>query len=148
MIDRNLKEENEKLKAEIDFLKKSQSLAKKLEELTTKEKVKVVNELRTKYELKVLLEMAEIPIFVYYYQLNSIKNKVNKYEEVEKEIEYLYLEKHKKRIGYQRIYIELKNQGRKIGKKKLKMNHKEKIKGMIIHQIKECNIKIQDIQIY
>ena len=59
MIDQKLKEENERLKAEIDFLKKSQSLAKKLEELTTKEKEKVVNELRTKYELKVLLEMAK-----------------------------------------------------------------------------------------
>ena len=62
MINHKLKEENERLKAEIDFLKKSQSLAKKLEELTTKEKVKVVNELRTKYELKVLLEMAKIPL--------------------------------------------------------------------------------------
>ncbi len=77
MIDKKLIEENERLKAEIDFLKKSQSLAKKLEELTTKEKVKVVNELRIKYELKVLLEMADIPLSVYYYQLNAIKNKVN-----------------------------------------------------------------------
>ena len=119
MIDKKLMEENERLKAEIDFLKKSQSLAKKLEELTTKEKVKVVNELRIKYELKVLLEMADIPLSVYYYQLNAIKNKVNKYEEIEKEIDYLYLEKHKKRIGYQRIYIELKNQGVKIGKNKV-----------------------------
>ncbi len=31
MIDKKLMEENERLKAEIDFLKKSQSLAKKLE---------------------------------------------------------------------------------------------------------------------
>ena len=63
--------------------------------------------------------MADIPLSVYYYQLNAIKNKVNKYEEIEKEIDYLYLEKHKKRIGYQRIYIELKNQGVKIGKNKV-----------------------------
>ena len=94
MIDKKLKEENEKLKAEIDYLKKSQSLAKKLEELTTKEKVSVVNELRTKYELKVLLEMTKIPLSVYYYQVKSIKNKINKYENIEKEIDYLYLEKH------------------------------------------------------
>lgn len=119
MIDKKLKEENERLKAEIDFLKKSQSLALKLEELTTKEKVNVVNVLRTKYELKVLLEMTRIPLSVYYYQVKSIKNEVNKYEDVEKEIDYLYLEKHKKRIGYQRIYIELKNQGIKIGKNKV-----------------------------
>lgn len=119
MIDKKLKEENERLKAEIDFLKKSQSLAKKLEGLTTKEKVKIVNELRTKYELKVLLEMTKIPLSVYYYQVKAIKNEINKYEEIEKEIDYLYLRKHKKRIGYQRIYIELKNQGIKIGKNKV-----------------------------
>lgn len=104
MIDQKLKEENEKLRAEIDYLKKSQSLAKKLEELTTKEKVKVVNELRTKYELKVLLEITKIPLSVYYY-VKSIKNKINKYEKIEEEIDYLYLKKHKKRNGYQRIKI-------------------------------------------
>lgn len=84
MIDKKLREENERLKAEIDFIKKSQSLAKKLEELTTKEKVKAVNELRTKYELKVLLEITKIPLSVYYYQVKAIKNEVNKYEEIEK----------------------------------------------------------------
>lgn len=118
-IDKSLKEENERLKAEIDYLKKSQSLAKKLEDLTTKEKVKVVRELRTKYELKVLLEITNIPLSVYYYQINSIKNKVNRYIEVEERIEYLYLKKHRKRIGYQRIYIELKNEGYCIGKNKV-----------------------------
>jgi len=35
-IDKKLKEENERLKAEIEYLKKSQSLAQKLEDLTTK----------------------------------------------------------------------------------------------------------------
>ena len=77
VIDRKLKEENERLKAEIDYLKKSQFLAKKLEGLTTKEKVKVVGELRTKYDLKILLEITDIPLSVYYYQVNSIKNKIN-----------------------------------------------------------------------
>ena len=118
-IDKKLKEENERLRAEIDFLKKSQSLAQKLEDLTTKEKVKVVRELRTKYDLKVLLEVTKIPLSVYYYQINSIKNKINHYEEVEERIDYLYLIKQKKRIGYQRIYIELKNEGFIIGKNKV-----------------------------
>lgn len=40
--------------------------------------------------------MAKIPISVYYYQIKTIKNEVNKYK-----------------------YIELKNQGRKIGKNKV-----------------------------
>jgi len=118
-IDKKLEEENERLKAEIDFLKKSQSLARKLEDLTTKEKVKVVRELRTKYDLKVLLEITNIPLSVYYYQLNSIKNKVNHYKEIEERIDYLYVKKHKKRIGYQRIHIELKNEGFIVGKNKV-----------------------------
>lgn len=118
-IDKKLKEENERLKAEIDYLKKSQSLARKIEELTTKDKTKVVNELRTKYNLKVLLKITNMASSVYYYQINSIKKEVNKYENVEKEIDYLYLRKHKKRIGYQRIYIELKKQGIVIGENKV-----------------------------
>lgn len=118
-IDKRLAEENIRLKAEIEYLKKSQSLAQKLEDLTTKEKVKVVSELRAEYELKVLLEIAGIPLSVYYYNVKAIKDKINKYENVELEIDYLYLKKHKKRIGYQRIYIELKNQGVIIGKNKV-----------------------------
>ena len=118
-IDKSLKEENERLRAEIDFLKKSQSLARKIEELTTKDKAKVVNELRTKYNLKVLLNITNMASSVFYYQLNSIKQLVNKYEEIEKRIDYLYLERHKKRIGYQRIYIELKKENIIIGKNKV-----------------------------
>ena len=118
-IDKMLEEENERLRAEIDFLKKSQSLAQKLEGLTTRDKAKVVNELRTKYRLKVLLEITNMPSSVFYYQLNSMKNTNNKYDEIEKEIDYLYLTKHRKRSGYQRIYIELKKQGKIIGKNKV-----------------------------
>lgn len=51
--------------------------------------------------------MADIPLSVYYYQLNVIKNEVNKYQDIEKEIDYLYLEKHKK-IGYQKIILSLR----------------------------------------
>ena len=118
-VDKRLEEENIRLKAEIEYLKKSQSLAKKLEDLTTTEKVKVVSELRTEFELKVLLEITNVALSVYYYNVKAIKDKVNKYEDVESKIDYLYLKKHKKRIGYQRIYIELKNEGIIIGKNKV-----------------------------
>lgn len=118
-IDEKLKEENERLKAEIEYLKKSQSLAQKLGDLTTKQKVEVVRELRTKYDLKVLLEITNMSKSVYYYQIKAIKDKKSNYKEVEEKIEYLYLKKHKKRVGYQRIYIELKNEGYIIGKNKV-----------------------------
>lgn len=118
-IDKKLKEENDRLKAEIDFLKKSQSLTQKLEELTTKEKVNVVNELRNKYELKVLLEMSNIPLSVYYYHIKKSKETEDKYKEIKERIDYLYIKKHKRRMGYQRIYIELKKEGYCIGKNKV-----------------------------
>ena len=118
-IDKKLKEENDRLKAEIEFLKKSQSLAQKLEEVTTKEKVKIVRELRTKFDLKILLEITKIPSSVYYYHQTSNVDKLSKYKEISKKIEYLYLVKHKKRCGYQRIHIELQNMGYSIGKNKV-----------------------------
>ena len=107
------------MKAEIEYLKKSQSLARKLEELTTKDKVKIVNELRTEYDLKILLKITVMASSVFYYQLNALKKSNNKYKIIEDEIDYLYLKKHKKRIGYQRIYIELKRNGYIIGKNKV-----------------------------
>lgn len=118
-VNKSLKEENKKLKTEIEYLKKSQSLAQKIEELTAKEKARIVNELRTKFSLKVLLEVTKLPSSVFYYQLNAIKKMKNKYAEIEKEIDYLFLSKHKKRSGYQRIYIELKKHGVVIGKNKV-----------------------------
>ena len=54
-----------------------------------------------------------------HYQTKSIGNKINKYKELEEKIDSLYLKKHKKRIGYQRIYIELKKEGYVIGKNKI-----------------------------
>ena len=138
MIDKKLMEENERLKAEIDFLKKSQSLAKKLEELTTKEKVKVVNELRIKYELKVLLEMADIPLSVYYYQLNAIKNKVNyrRYNSYKGDLrgvkENVLNQDFKATKPYEKAGTDAKLEKVLNMIKKLKENHQENIKGMII----------------
>ena len=119
MVNKETLEENIKLKAEIEYLKKSKSLTRKLEVVTRKEKTKIVTELRTKFPLKILLEVAEMNSSVYYYNVNAMKEKINKYVEVEKQIDYLYLKKHKKRLVYQRIYMELKRESIKIGKNKV-----------------------------
>lgn len=121
IVDKALLEENERLKAEIEYLKKSQSLAQKLRGVTSKEKTIIVTELRNKFKLEVLLEIVGMASSVYYYNLKEInrKDKVDKYSKVKKEIDYLYVHKHKKRMGYQRIYIELKKLGYKIGKNKV-----------------------------
>ena len=119
IVDQALVEENQRLKAEIEYLKKSRSLTKKLEGVTSKEKAKIVTSLRAEYPLSVLLEVSNLASSVYYYHTSQYKQKTNKYEDIEKEIEYLYLKKHKKRIGYNRVYIELKKMNYIIGKNKV-----------------------------
>ena len=60
IVDQALVEENERLKAEIEYLKKSRSLTKKLEGVTSEEKMKIVTSLRAKYPLSVLLEVSNM----------------------------------------------------------------------------------------
>jgi putative transposase len=119
IVDHALVEENERLKAEIEYLKKSQSLTKKLKGVTSKEKADIVTSLRTKFPLQVLLEISNMSSSVYYYHASEYRKKVNKYEEIEKQIDSLYLTKHKKRIGYNRVYLELKKMNYTIGKNKV-----------------------------
>lgn len=119
IVDQALVEENERLKAEIDYLKKSRSLTKKLEGVTNKEKSDIVTSLRASYPLSVLLEVSNMASSVYYYHTSQSKDKPNKYADIEKEIDYLYILKHKKRIGYYRVYIELKKMNYSIGKNKV-----------------------------
>lgn len=118
IVDKALQEENERLRAEIEYLKKSQSLTQKLEGITNKEKSLIVKELRKSFKFEVLLEIAQLSPSTYYYNL-SLKEKPDKYKEIKDEIDYLYLNVHKKRIGYQRLYNELKRLGYKIGKNKV-----------------------------
>lgn len=119
VVDKKVAEENERLRAEIAYLKKSQSLVKRLEGATVKEKARIVEELRTTYKLSILLEIADIASSVYYYHLHVAKQKTNVYAEVEQEIERLYVKIHKKRCGYHQIYYQLKKSGWVIGKNKV-----------------------------
>lgn len=119
VVDKKIAAENERLRAEINYLKKSQSLVKRLEGATVQEKVKIVEELRTKYSLSILLDITRMASSVYYYHLKAMRQTINKYEEVEKEIELLYVKIHKKRCGYHQIYYQLKKQGWVIGKNKV-----------------------------
>ena len=100
IVDQALIEENNKLKAEIEYLKKSQSLTQKLNNVTNKEKAKIVTELRKDYDLKVLLKISGLSSSTYYYNLNVSKwIKPDKYKEIKEKIEYLYVKKHEKRMG-------------------------------------------------
>jgi len=118
-LDRELLDENERLRAEIDYLKKSRSLTQNLEGVTARQKSEIVTELRKKYRLEVLLDITSMASSVYYYHVKAMRNQVNKYKSLEDEIDYLYLEKHRRRLGYHRIHIELLNRGWNVGNVKV-----------------------------
>ena len=119
IVDKKLAEENERLRAEIEYLKKSHSLTQRLEGVTSREKALIVTELRKTFKLEVLLKISEMPSSVYYYHNEQEKKKVDKYEAIKAVIDYLYIDKHKKRMGYQRIHTELIKLGYHIGKNKV-----------------------------
>jgi transposase InsO family protein/transposase-like protein len=119
IVDKKLAEENERLRAEIEYLKKSHSLTQRLEGVTSREKSKIVTELRKDFKLEVLLEITNMASSVYYYHQKGEKERIDHYEEVKEVIDYLYVDKHKKRMGYQRIHMELLKMGYHIGKNKV-----------------------------
>jgi len=119
IVDKKLAEENERLRAEIEYLKKSHSLTQRLEGVTSREKAKIVTELRKEFKLEVLLAISGMATSVYYYHLEAEKERIDRYEEVKEVIDYLYIDKHKKRMGYQRIHMELSKMGYHIGKNKV-----------------------------
>lgn len=118
IVDQTLKEENERLRAEIEYLKKSSSLAQKLKGVTNKEKSLIVTELRREFKLEDLLEIAGLSSSTYYYNMEE-KDKPDRYKALKDEIDHLYIKVHKKRIGYQKIYNELKKKGFTVGKNKV-----------------------------
>ena len=119
IVDKQLAEENERLKAEIEYLKKSHSLTQRLEGVTSREKALIVTELRKTFKLEVLLEISKMASSVYYYHVAEEKQKADKYKAIKDVIDYLYIDKHKKRMGYQRIHTELVKLGYHIGKNKV-----------------------------
>jgi transposase InsO family protein/transposase-like protein len=126
IVDKKLAEENERLRAEIEYLKKSHSLTQRLEGVTSREKTKIVTALRKEFKLEVLLEVSGMASSVYYYHLTAENERIDKYKEIKEMIDYLYIDKHKKRMGYQRIHLELLNMGYHIGKNKVNELMREK----------------------
>lgn len=78
----------------------------------------VISELRKKYPLKKLLEIARIPSSTYKYQVKRYDYKKNKDKELLEKIKDIFEENHNK-YGYLRVTQELKNRGYNINKKKV-----------------------------
>ena len=98
--------------------KKIESLSSTKKQATNKEKTIVINELRLKYPLSILLNILDISKSSYYYNV-KVMNKEDKDSEIKTKIKTIF-EKNKGRYGYRRITLTLKNQGENINHKKVK----------------------------
>jgi transposase-like protein len=109
-----LEEKNIYLEAENES-KKITSRSSKSEESTTKEKVNVVSELRQTYPIKILLHISQIKKSTYYYTLSK-QDKDVKNDLIMNTIITIFYD-HKKRYGYRRITLELRNRGYQVNHK-------------------------------
>lgn len=83
--------------------------------VTTRQKVRVIYELRHKFKVAELIKIANIPRSGYYYNLQKM-DKPDKYEKMKREIFRIFHIENKCRRGYRIVTLELK--------KKHKINHK------------------------
>ena len=91
--------------------------------------MQVVQKLRQRHDLKLLLSIAQLPRATFYYHLKRM-NGCDKYEDAKAEIMAIYHE-NKGRYGYRRITMELHN-------RKIPLNHKTvqrlmKMLGLVCH---------------
>ncbi|WXZ70579.1 IS3 family transposase (plasmid) [Fusobacterium animalis] len=113
---KKLEEENLYLKAENGILKKIESSSSR-KGAKREEKVRVIAELRAKYPFKILLKIAGISRSVYYYYIDK-KDIDEKNKDIIEKIKEIYYA-NKRRYGYRRVTLELKNQGFNINHKKV-----------------------------
>ncbi|MDY2980007.1 MAG: IS3 family transposase [Fusobacterium sp.] len=104
------------LKAENEYLKKLNALVQE-EELGKEQRVRIITELRAKYPLKLLLKISGIARATYYFYINKKDKDLKNQDIIDKIKEIFYA--NKKRYGYRRITLELKNQGININHKKV-----------------------------
>ena len=107
-VEEDLLAEVQRLRAENEYLKKLASLGFG-ERATPGEKAQVVQKLRPKYALPLLLEIAQLPRATFYYHLKRMQ-KADKYAQEKTEIAAIYHE-NKGRYGYRRITMVLRSRG-------------------------------------
>jgi transposase-like protein len=101
------------MQLEIDILKETINVLKKdpgIDQTVLKnnEKAVIVDALKTRYSLPILLKRLDLSKSSYYYQ-EAVKRKPDKYSNIRKRISELFHE-NKKRYGYRRIYGLLKRE--------------------------------------
>lgn len=108
------------LQLELDILKETINVLKKdpgvdLNDLKNKEKVAVIDAMKEKYPLPVLLRKMKLPRSSYYYQIKALATE-DKYKHIRREVNRIFME-NKARYGYRRIHVELKKIGIKVSEK-------------------------------
>ena len=103
-----------------------------------REKTLVVQKLRPKYSLTLLLEIAHLPRSSFYYHLKRLQ-KPDKYTEEAKEISTIYHE-NKGRYGYRRITTELHRRG-------FVLNHKT-VQRLMKQQGLVCRVRMKKYRSY
>lgn len=99
------------LQLEVDILKETINVLKKdpgvdLNDLKNKEKVAVIDAMKEKYPLPVLLRKMKLPRSSYYYQIKALATE-DKHTHLRHEVDRIFME-NKARYGYRRIHAELK----------------------------------------
>ena len=107
-MEEDLLAEVQRLRAENEYLKNLQALVLERERRQGK-KAQVVQKLRQKYSLTLLLEIAQLPRATFYYHCKRMQ-KADKYAQAKAEIYTIYHE-NKGRYGYRRITAVLHNRG-------------------------------------
>lgn len=115
-----LKEQMQDMQMEIDILKETINVLKKdpgidQTSLKNREKAVIVDALKSKYSLPVLLKQLDFSKSSYYYQ-RTVNRKGDKYSNIQKRITELF-HKNKGRYGYRRIYALLKREGITVSEK-------------------------------
>lgn len=113
-----LKEENLRLRAENDLLKKSQGLSGSKKQTQKREWAIAIQELRQKYDLKLLLSISGMAYSTFYYHYKHF-GRPDKYEHLKIRIQRIF-DCHKGRYGYRRITATLLMEGIRVNHKTVK----------------------------
>ena len=108
------------------------------ERATPGEKAQVVQKLRLKYSLSILLKIAQLPRATFYYHIKKM-HKADKYADVKTEIAAIYHE-NKGRYGYRRITMVLRSRGSILNHKTVQRLMKEL--GLV------CRVRIKKYRSY
>lgn len=111
---KKLKDQMQEMQLEIDILKETINVLKKdpgvdQSALNNREKAVMIDALKNRYSLPLLLKMMHISKSSYYYQERALKQK-DKYSDLRIKVKNLFTD-NKSRYGYRRIHALLKREG-------------------------------------